>query len=230
MNYSCIRCGALYQAKPSKGKQYCSKACYLAARKEAIAALVCDHCGMSYVAESPSHAKRRERHFCSWACFVAAERLRNLHLCLVCSQPMKRGRRACSNRCRGILARKSRPTCRICGNSCRTGRFYCSRQCAGLAHSERMTGTGNSRYRDGQGSKPYHMHFKSKVRPSVLAYGATCQRCGGTPAHPLVHHKNGNPQDDTPSNLEVLCRPCHTALHKSAEWKSRQASPSTTSA
>jgi len=40
--------------------------------------------------------------------------------------------------------------------------------------------------------------------------GRTCQQCAGPP--PLeLHHADGDPSNDAPSNLRVLCRDCHAA-------------------
>lgn len=41
----------------------------------------------------------------------------------------------------------------------------------------------------------------------------TCFLCGKTEKlH--VHHLNWHHEDDTPSNLVILCEPCHNTLHK----------------
>ena len=45
--------------------------------------------------------------------------------------------------------------------------------------------------------------------------GWTCQRCG-RPGRPEVHHVNGDPGDNDPGNLIVLCRSCHIETHRPA--------------
>ena len=40
-----------------------------------------------------------------------------------------------------------------------------------------------------------------------------CQRCGGTTTLQR-HHKDKNPTNNSPENVEVLCNPCHAAEHK----------------
>lgn len=51
-----------------------------------------------------------------------------------------------------------------------------------------------------------------------------CKRCAaagrrGVPAT-VVHHRNGNPEDNRDENLEGLCRDCHERLHgrKRRRW------------
>ena len=39
-----------------------------------------------------------------------------------------------------------------------------------------------------------------------------CERCGRS-AKCQVHHKDGNPWNNTPNNLVVLCRRCHEEIH-----------------
>lgn len=44
-------------------------------------------------------------------------------------------------------------------------------------------------------------------------YGKICDRCNSVETL-LVHHKDGNRLNNDIFNLQVLCRKCHTALHK----------------
>jgi hypothetical protein len=39
-----------------------------------------------------------------------------------------------------------------------------------------------------------------------------CQRCDA--AAQVTHHRDENPRNNTPTNLERLCRPCHVAHHR----------------
>lgn len=63
-------------------------------------------------------------------------------------------------------------------------------------------GKHNGGYIDGR-SRKYYSRFQKKK----------CNRC---PARSdlLVHHKDRNRRNNAPSNLETLCRPCHTREHK----------------
>jgi transposase-like protein len=72
-------------------------------------------------------------------------------------------------------------------------------------------GESNGRYKDGTEARPY---LKIKVRRA-------CENCGSTESL-VVHHKNGDHFDNSVSNLSVLCRSCHTSLHKTLYWKGRK--------
>ena len=39
-----------------------------------------------------------------------------------------------------------------------------------------------------------------------------CEACTST-REVVVHHVNGNPMDNSPSNLQTLCAPCHSFWH-----------------
>jgi hypothetical protein len=59
-------------------------------------------------------------------------------------------------------------------------------------------------------------HFRRLIRlrdsPYIAAKGDVCERCGFVPEHPCqldVHHRDGNHQNNDPSNLETLCANCH---------------------
>jgi 5-methylcytosine-specific restriction endonuclease McrA len=45
--------------------------------------------------------------------------------------------------------------------------------------------------------------------------GGDCDGCGKrvNAGNAQIHHKNRNPNDDRPSNLRLLCTPCHDKLH-----------------
>ena len=46
-----------------------------------------------------------------------------------------------------------------------------------------------------------------------------CLKCGVKEDGLHVHHKNGNHYDNSPENLELLCRRCHISLHRKKELK-----------
>lgn len=47
------------------------------------------------------------------------------------------------------------------------------------------------------------------------AHGRKCMRCGKKAV--LVHHKDENRKNNSPSNLEVLCKRCHQLEHRCAD-------------
>lgn len=52
----------------------------------------------------------------------------------------------------------------------------------------------------------------SRGRAKRVKKRVACERCGGT-RRLSVHHKDENPFNNAPSNLEVLCSPCHAKHH-----------------
>lgn len=56
---------------------------------------------------------------------------------------------------------------------------------------------------------------KNSYRQSAKARRPQCERCGKPGRH--VHHKDENPLNNDPSNLETLCNSCHRLSH-SPHW------------
>ena len=59
--------------------------------------------------------------------------------------------------------------------------------------------------------------IKSGTRTNLMAdSGAKCQKCKHSlkGLKPHIHHKNGNPKDNRPSNLILVCPNCHSKLHR----------------
>ena len=73
-------------------------------------------------------------------------------------------------------------------------RKYCNLQCTGLAHMHENPSLDAIRKR--------YAHLLGNV----------CERCGATENLDL-HHKDGNPANNEPSNRMTLCDSCHTKWH-----------------
>jgi len=76
-------------------------------------------------------------------------------------------------------------------------------------------GAANGRYKDGTQSTAYRRMVEKRQ----------CNRCAAT-EQLVVHHRDGVHTNNAPSNLEVLCSPCHTSHHKQEWWAARKASAS----
>jgi len=76
--------------------------------------------------------------------------------------------------------------------------------------SRGRAGALNGRFKDGTQSTIYRGMVKK----------THCNRCAST-EQLLVHHIDGVHTNNTPSNLEVLCSPCHTSHHKQEWWDAR---------
>jgi len=78
-------------------------------------------------------------------------------------------------------------------------RKFCSRTCCGKA--------ADAKHRGGQSWATVHHHAR-KLLPS-----GPCEVCGRANAKD-VHHLDHNPQNNAITNLQRLCRSCHTKLHR----------------
>ena len=68
-------------------------------------------------------------------------------------------------------------------------------------------GNRNGRYKDGTQSTLYRQMIEKDK----------CSTCGAT-KRLVIHHKNGNHQDNHIDNLQVLCESCHNRLTKKLWW------------
>lgn len=71
-----------------------------------------------------------------------------------------------------------------------------------------QTGENNNRLKRGTGSgRKYEEYSKFKK--------LKCEHCGcdGTGTRLVVHHRDGNPTNNAPSNLITLCDSCHKLVH-----------------
>jgi len=103
-----------------------------------------------------------------------------------------------------------RPRCIVCGSTCRTrGRFFCSRACRGLANRgvARPDAIGNQWASKGNAATKW-AHYK---RMQKLCKPGPCVVCGDV--GDVIHHKDHNPLNTVPENLERQCRACHAKHH-----------------
>lgn len=170
--------------------------------------------------------------YCSHGCVAKALKGEG-HPCLHCGKPTgstDRKRRYCSKECRAAVRPVKTKDCPQCGATFQYSserRAFCSRTCADAAHSTRMVGTGNSRFKTGTS---YALWFR-RMRPLIRERDeALCRACL-QPDQPyqvkragkismrsslVVHHINEKPWDNRPQNLILLCKTCHGVHHKSA--------------
>ena len=78
-------------------------------------------------------------------------------------------------------------------------RKYCDRRCMAAAFDAKPA--------MGRSWAETHRQARKLVPPG------RCQRCGKPDARD-VHHKDGNHTNNEPSNLERICRSCHTKEHR----------------
>jgi Homing endonuclease associated repeat len=101
--------------------------------------------------------------------------------------------------------------CDICGKPYRFGggpksSKTCGRACSGELRSRSLTAGDSASLQAARG------------RAARVAPMRQCDRCGAPPgkrAHDR-HHRDRNPYNNDPSNVEVLCRGCHVEEHRAA--------------
>ena len=78
-------------------------------------------------------------------------------------------------------------------------RKYCDRHC--------MASAFDLRHSPEIGWSTAHYHARKEILPG------SCNRCGKPNARD-VHHRDGNHLNNSPENLERICRSCHSREHK----------------
>lgn len=99
-------------------------------------------------------------------------------------------------------------TCPICAGRFRSdngakSRRYCSRTCA-LEGKRRRVSKGRAASRQA-----------ARGRARYVVEASACAECGhdGSRYQVEVHHRDCDPYNNTPENLEPLCFPCHRRRH-----------------
>lgn len=150
----------------------------------------CGYCGKSF--------SRRPSKYCSKVCgYLAIARARS-----GASGPDVK--RQCKN-CGAVFMvpwyRRSRTVCSL----------RCVHVMAGRASAAKVkTGPRHHSWKGGRTARSYR-------RVALVGRAVACQICGPTDRKLEVHHVNGNPLDNRPSNLQVVCRSCHRKIHRTHE-------------
>src|ERR1700676_4091562 len=191
--------------------------------------LICENCGKHIdrhlYQQRKALTQNSQDAYCGVKCRGEHHAIKNRRRCAQCGERcLKKTNRYCSQLCK-LRARPSRGDakqiiyCGICGTQCKTGYLFCSRKCASNAHSRRMRGARNSKFR---GNGRYSSLFQ-KMRVVVLARdGEICTVCMTPnkivrPSRPRsvlqVHHIDDNTKNNVPENLLTLCERCHKRHH-----------------
>lgn len=210
---------------------------YQEARKyqtRTVLRLICDNCGKNvdkllYEQRKALTQGSRDA-YCSRKCCMAHHSFKNSKPCIVCGKTKTlRQSKYCSEDCkvsereRKISARRrARPVkkCAHCGNDYQgSAQAYCSVTCANEAHSLRMAGAGNSKFR---GNTRYSNQFRDMRFVILERDGYCCGACGRREmlsnhrrkrSNLETHHIDENPSNNVPENLIMLCIQCHRHHH-----------------
>lgn len=196
----------------------------------------CDNCGDIYTMSAPQFQKKSanaqsSKFYCSLECagkgavkprfcrdcgeqILSEKSVNHRILCDSCVTKNKRSQKKLFPRLCELCGKEFSPHSQIAR--------YCSRTCSNKAHSQRMSGTGNSHYKHGES---YSKEFLVLRDEAIERDGHACAVCQKKEAFKstkryekqsnlTVHHINHDFQDDRLENLITLCRSCHTTHHK----------------
>ena len=119
------------------------------------------------------------------------------------SIPRFLARKYCSQNCMGLASRELSsavcPGCRTIFRPKNAEHRYCSQKCYGEANAVR----------------PPEIRAKETGRCQARrqTIRQQCSECGRT-VRLHVHHRDENPTNNVPENLQVLCHPCHAKKHR----------------
>lgn len=242
----CSECGS-----PKDPASATCRDCYTKRRSTAVQ-VICTLCGKEFI--RPGHAQRKwllrglKDSYCSRECSNVHHAFKNAPSCEQCGTPMPkaRGTRFCSSGCRAVAreAWKEAPVmirCDFCDDEfARTAAQkanpkssrYCGNACADAAHSLRMRGKGNSRYKTGTSYAKWYRDMRPLI---VEREKHACAACGAAEViRPVlragqeinrstlhIHHINNDVRDNRAENLVALCDACHPKLHHSngTKWQ-----------
>jgi hypothetical protein len=105
--------------------------------------------------------------------------------------------------------------CLLCKTIIDERRIFCSYKCSGLSREQHSISEWLA------GRLIGHTGKTKKIKPFVRhylfqKYNGSCSKCGWNTPHPITgipvldsNHKDGNAENTTESNLELLCLNCH---------------------
>lgn len=120
-----------------------------------------------------------------------------------------------------MVSNKREIICLSCGKKVKTfGFIYCSNKCQrDYAYQNYI-----ERWLRGEETGSHSKNSESQASPIrrylFEKYDGKCQKCGWGTINPFtnkvplaIHHIDGNPSNNTPWNLELLCPNCHSLTH-----------------
>jgi 5-methylcytosine-specific restriction endonuclease McrA len=232
-NKICLLC-----REPKQTRGVMCDPCYAKIRRTDVI-LKCRLCEKEFAKQLGEYKKQIKRRpnaefYCGLECSRAHHAIKNAGSCKGCGKPKPRTSRYCSEECKAAT-RKARAAprkvfqCRRCGKDFEPHNKksqFCGLDCANAAHSLRMTGAGNSRFKD---ADSYAKIYRGMRTPVLDRDGYRCVDCGDPERLRLmirlgeaqfrssltIHHINEKVSDNRIENLVVLCQECHMTHHKS---------------
>ena len=92
----------------------------------------------------------------------------------------------------------------------RKGQRFCSNACRrSVCVPPKVVGNQHAFKGDAAGAMAKRMRAQK-----LFSLGTACERCSGRAE--VRHHKDENPGNNAPENIERLCRPCHINHHRAS--------------
>lgn len=184
---------------------------------------ICEQCGKEFIARADKKQK-----FCSIKCFGLHIKKSNKNaICPVCNKEfIKRNKttKYCSNQCRSQAQRKRFVLqCDVCGKEFERHKChikennFCSRECYAEWEKQNCVGEKSPRYKGGiyhstlgytflrQPDKTYKAEHRIVAEKII---GRKLQE------NEVVHHIDGNKQNNSKENLVVITRGEHAKIHR----------------
>lgn len=175
-------------------QKYCSRECARSAsRGKTMVEMRCKFCGKKFIREKCYQGQK----YCSYRCSVEAKKKNIIKTCEICGKKFN---------VKPSIAHK---------------RFTCSKACDKERRSIMYSGAGAPTFKNRQ--HYYKNTAGQRLRRLIRERdNYTCQECGKTKTemgrNPIVHHIDGNYNNNLPDNLICLCHSCHTKIH----WQMRR--------
>jgi predicted nucleic acid-binding Zn ribbon protein len=140
------------------------------------------------------------------------KKIKTIKKCLNCGIEIKNNKKFCNNSCSAIHNNKLRRRYSNCLN-CNTELNYRLKYCSPSCRSEQRKREIFKEIENGN-NKLYFRNYKNFL---IEKYGEKCNRCGWCERNPIsgkipieLEHKDGNSENNSLENLELLCPNCHS--------------------
>ena len=154
----------------------------------------CEYCGKEFLRRKNAS---RPKKYCCKKCHEISRKNRIIVQCSNCGKDIEKKVSQLKNAKHGFY---------FCNRKCKEEAQKLGGNCPSIRPSHFGTGTGEHSYRD-------------KMKKELML---GCIDCGIKEDYLLlVHHKDGNRQNNKKENLEVVCRNCHAKRHlylKDGKW------------
>lgn len=225
----CEVCGTEFTCRTDSVRRFCNYKCACRTHMKIERHHICQMCGKDYI------DNRIESKFCSRQCAGKAH-ITNMRTCPVCQKVFHAKRTKiiyCTPECSRIAhTQKEVVYCELCGKELlrtptvikKNKHHFCSKEHYDEwlidHHEKKGVLVNNGIYHHGQG---YIFRYQSSKNYKA-EHRLVMEQCLGRPlrSDEIVHHKDGNKQNNDISNLEIVTRAEHIEIHRSELLEARE--------